>query len=491
MSESDSSQGDVTVDLSISAQASHQRLEQNPEQLDEAIAANTVSTADTSDGTSKSISMGSGTPKEGRDVHAGKFGLGRYLWPSRGTPHQEDINHLVDLTEGASSAMVADSKASAETPVQDMQGEKEPASVASKSDAEEGSLRALDKKILREFSSELCSGGFFFSQDFDLTTCMQAKWEALAEEVESARNATSARGHINRSARQDIVDPPRGIADIRRDEPRISEPLASRADRRFWYNRWLSRDIMHAGVSHHLQSIIGCLSFLLIGQLQAPEFATVLMQGYVQRRRISLQPAKYGDTVSSCEPASRDVEKPIKLEMLIISRRSVERPGLRYQRRGVNDAGGVANFVETELIMSTRIENKDHLTSYVQTRGSIPLYWSQSPWSLKPIPILERGDEDNQKTLGKHFERQIKSYFGAVHIVNLAETSGKEGVLVAAYRDGVARLDRPEVIYNEWDFHHMCKGMRYERISLLLEQLMPQIDHIAYVLSFSWTRNGN
>lgn len=201
------------------------------------------------------------------------------------------------------------------------------------------------------------------------------------------------------------------------------------------------------------------------------------MQGYVQSRRISLQPAPEAETNSSM-PA-KDVSIP--LQMLIISRRSVERPGLRYQRRGVNEAGGVANFVETEFIMSTHVEGKDHLTSYVQTRGSIPLYWSQSPWSLKPVPVLERDESDNLKALKKHFERQIKTYFGSVHIVNLAETSGKEGVLVGAYRDGVSKLDNPAVLYNEWDFHHMCKGMRYERIALLLEQLAPQIDHMAYV----------
>lgn len=203
------------------------------------------------------------------------------------------------------------------------------------------------------------------------------------------------------------------------------------------------------------------------------------MQGYVQRKRVSLQPVRDGVNAASPTQDLMEVGSPLRVEMLIISRRSVERPGLRYQRRGVNDAGGVANFVETEYIMSTQIEGKDHFTSYVQIRGSIPLYWSQSPWSLKPIPVLEREDAVNQKAISKHLERQVKFYFGAVHIVNLAETSGKEGVLVTAYREAVARLARPEVIYNEWDFHHMCKGMRYERISLLLDQLTPQIDHMA------------
>lgn len=35
-------------------------------------------------------------------------------------------------------------------------------------------------------------------------------------------------------------------------------------------------------------------------------------------------------------------------DFVLISRRSRERAGMRYQRRGVNEDGQVANFVETE-----------------------------------------------------------------------------------------------------------------------------------------------
>jgi hypothetical protein len=41
--------------------------------------------------------------------------------------------------------------------------------------------------------------------------------------------------------------------------------------------------------------------------------------------------------------------------------------------RGCNDEGHVANFVETEQIIFLEKE----VTSYVQTRGSVPLFWEQ------------------------------------------------------------------------------------------------------------------
>lgn len=58
-------------------------------------------------------------------------------------------------------------------------------------------------------------------------------------------------------------------------------------------------------------------------------------------------------TYTTLETPTQPVEPlpPVTLDLIIISRRSVERPGLRYQRRGANVSGQVANFVETELMV--------------------------------------------------------------------------------------------------------------------------------------------
>nr|CAI5825634.1 unnamed protein product [Callosobruchus analis] len=57
----------------------------------------------------------------------------------------------------------------------------------------------------------------------------------------------------------------------------------------------------------------------------------------------------------------------------IISRLSCERAGTRFNVRGTNDEGHVANFVETEQVIY--LDNE--VTSYLQTRGSVPLFWEQ------------------------------------------------------------------------------------------------------------------
>ena len=61
----------------------------------------------------------------------------------------------------------------------------------------------------------------------------------------------------------------------------------------------------------------------------------------------------------------------------IISRRSRHRVGARLWLRGCDDKGKVANFVETEQIVE--LANGGAVSSFVQTRGSMPMFWQQRP----------------------------------------------------------------------------------------------------------------
>lgn len=60
-----------------------------------------------------------------------------------------------------------------------------------------------------------------------------------------------------------------------------------------------------------------------------------------------------------------------ELEMMLISRRRHAMAGTRYLSRGLDDDGNVANFVETEQLLIFR----DQVYSFVQIRGSVPLFW--------------------------------------------------------------------------------------------------------------------
>ena len=60
----------------------------------------------------------------------------------------------------------------------------------------------------------------------------------------------------------------------------------------------------------------------------------------------------------------------------------------RYLKRGVNEKGRVANDVETEQIVFEDVPEgfPVQISSVVQNRGSIPLFWSQetSRLNIKP-----------------------------------------------------------------------------------------------------------
>jgi len=60
----------------------------------------------------------------------------------------------------------------------------------------------------------------------------------------------------------------------------------------------------------------------------------------------------------------------------------------RYLRRGVNEKGRVANDVETEQMVFEDVPEgfPIQISSVIQNRGSIPLFWSQetSKLNIKP-----------------------------------------------------------------------------------------------------------
>jgi hypothetical protein len=108
--------------------------------------------------------------------------------------------------------------------------------------------------------------------------------------------------------------------------------------------------------------------------------------------------------------------------------------------------------------------------SFVQFRGSIPLYWKQDPFSMKPPPLLEGSPEENTKACAKHFDAQLVHHKRVI-CINLAEQHGKEGAITKAYEDVVKTINNDNVVYKAFDFHEECKGMRFERVNRLIDDL--------------------
>jgi len=83
--------------------------------------------------------------------------------------------------------------------------------------------------------------------------------------------------------------------------------------------------------------------------------------------------------------------KSKKFTFILISRKDTRRSGMRFLVRGADSNGNVANYVETEQIILTDVneEGDINLVSYLQVRGSIPLSWKQEPdLQLNPEVII-------------------------------------------------------------------------------------------------------
>uniref|UniRef100_H2YC96 Phosphatidylinositol-3-phosphatase SAC1 n=1 Tax=Ciona savignyi TaxID=51511 RepID=H2YC96_CIOSA len=222
-----------------------------------------------------------------------------------------------------------------------------------------------------------------------------------------------------------------------------SEPLSVRADHRFFWN-------------HHA----------LHEFLERPElskFTVPFMHGFI--------------SITSCFVQGRT------FDLLLISRRSTLRAGTRYFVRGLDMQGDAANFVETEQV----VVYGRNICSLVQTRGSIPLLWSQRPnLRYKPKPVLAENQSLHLASFKSHFDSQIITY-GKQVVINLVNHKGVELTLAQAFLDAVNKTKSQDISYEAFDFHHECGSSNWNRLSILMDKIELDQEQFGY---FMQNRDG-
>ena len=141
--------------------------------------------------------------------------------------------------------------------------------------------------------------------------------------------------------------------------------------------------------------------------------------------------------------------RKLSFSLTLISRRSIYRNGRRFNTRGADAQGHVANFVESEQIIR---QDTGLVASFVQVvlsslahgqiRGSIPLEWRQTP-TLKYTPkiavakvtMMWRCDGQNPETLSRHFDALAREY-GRVTVVNLIDKKKDQLMIGEAFERG-------------------------------------------------------
>ncbi|PNS17255.1 Inositol-1,4,5-trisphosphate 5-phosphatase 1 [Sphaceloma murrayae] len=339
----------------------------------------------------------------------------------------------------------------------------------------EGIVKTLTPRILRTMRIWLSSRSFYFSYDHDLS-------RRLA--MQEPSNSTL--------------------------------PLFKRFDPLYFWNRHLLEPVIEAGQY---------------------SFALPVLQGFVGQRAFTVGKTPKGEDdkiIDSVEDAGEVIElweraipRPLSAAsetpqpppdkapetkddgskdflITLVSRRSTKRAGLRYLRRGVDDGGNVANNVETEQLLSSPTwDNESKVFSLTQVRGSIPLFFSQSPYSFKPIPITYGSEATTHDAFNKHF-RNILNNYGKVQIASLIDKHGTEKPIGELYQHHVDMTNEGQLpshgfptsaditskpstqsskplAFAWFDFHHECRAMNFQNVSYLLDVLTPSLT------SFSWT----
>ena len=183
-----------------------------------------------------------------------------------------------------------------------------------------------------------------------------------------------------------------------------------------------------------------------------------IIHGYIDQAAISI----YGRTA----------------HITIIARRSRFFAGARFLKRGANDLGYVANDVETEQIVSESLTTSFHLpgpklfaspqyTSYVQHRGSIPLYWTQDNTGVTPKPPIELNLVDPFYTAAAlHFDNLFERYGSPIYVLNLIkakERTPRESKLLEEYTNAINYLNQflpaeHRILHKAWDMSRAAKS---------------------------------
>ena len=290
----------------------------------------------------------------------------------------------------------------------------------------------------------LANSNFYFSSGpdaFDLSTRLQARLEKAAERQTADPGSTDG---------VDAELNPDGYEEAQIDH-----------DGRFLWNTYLVGPLLafRTSLSPDMRSIFDEQGFMVLA-----------IQGYVGTYDIHIG------------------GEPVVLSL--ISRLGWKRSGTRFNVRGVDDDGSVANFVETETILRT----KDLCFSYVQTRGSVPcksdvvlrfrihqgttgprertdagtllrtVFWEEGgsqPFNQKIT--ITRPIEASLPAFLRHCEDLLEHY-SRFHILNLLANKEGEAALTQAYEAHLRAAQdadenvRDNVGMTEFDFHARSKG---------------------------------
>ena len=152
------------------------------------------------------------------------------------------------------------------------------------------------------------------------------------------------------------------------------------------------------------------------------------------------------------------------LYFILISRRSQNHCGTRYNTRGINDDGHVANFCETEQI----VIYKNNLLSFSQLRGSVPVFFQQI--GLRAATDITRNRNLTIEAFSKHLAEMREDY-PLIYFIDLLNQKKKgEALIIANFEKQIKfRKNNKTFRYYYFDMQNQCPRDDYSKIDYLMQ----------------------
>ncbi|KAJ2783011.1 Phosphoinositide phosphatase sac1 [Coemansia interrupta] len=264
-----------------------------------------------------------------------------------------------------------------------------------------------ESTYLRLLHKALSVDSFFFSYDFDLTSSLERQ-------------------------QQKRSDTPVCLA---------SSAMYKTANDEFFFNKYLSEPLIKA----------------VVDSSNAGVFVLPVIHGFFDCKHVII--------------------KGTSFNYVLVTRRGRKRQGTRYFSRGADEDGNVSNFAETEQIVDFAASNAASVNreleglqmSYVQLRGSIPIVWAQVI-NMRYVPTLRVDIDASRDRFNKHMNRIVSTY-NEVVAVNLVNKVKYEKPMGDAFAQLSREFNSPHYHYTHFDFHKECSKMRWDRISILMDEL--------------------
>ena len=157
-----------------------------------------------------------------------------------------------------------------------------------------------------------------------------------------------------------------------------------------------------------------------------------------------------------------------QIQFILITRRSQNYAGTRYNTRGIDDNGNVANYCESEQILIAG----DNLYSFCQLRGSAPVFFEQL--GIMAYTDITRGKHFSKEAFKKHLE-EINQDFPLIHFINLLnQTKSSETPIIAEFEKQIKyNQNNDDIGYTYFDMQNECPKDNYSRIDLLINKITP------------------